>query len=183
MNKRRKARLTANGHPNGRVCKICKLQVTDKKAFDEITERISKEDGSYSKIANQMSKKYKLKINKMNISRHKSHMWDCDLLNAAFSSKVVVLSDQSSHDASVYFIRAGKYYKIGITTNLNARIRSIMTGNPENIEIIIVKESNQHKYHEKELHEKFRHKCKRGEWFSLDGSDVKYATDYLNNIT
>ena len=54
MEKRRKARLTKNGCPNGRVCKICKLQVINKGAFDEITERITKEDGSYFKIANEI---------------------------------------------------------------------------------------------------------------------------------
>ena len=181
---KRKAKLTKNGYPNGRICKICKLQKTNREAFLYITEMIKNSEMSFSKIVIFVSKKYKVKITKMNISNHKSHMWDHDLLKAATFSKIKEKDSKvydTSHGESIYLIKAGKYHKIGITTNLHARIRSIMTGNPENVEIISLKEVDSHKHHEKELHNKFKHKCKRGEWFLLDENDVSYVVDYLNS--
>lgn len=78
----------------------------------------------------------------------------------------------------VYLIKMGDYYKIGISKKPNTRIDSF-TKMPDPIEIIYIEKVYGYVDAEKELHEKYNLKNKRGEWFSLDEKDIEDIKKYL----
>ena len=68
----------------------------------------------------------------------------------------------------VYLIHAceGNYYKIGVTENIENRIKGLQTGNPEKLICEYIIEGNIEE--EKRLHEKFAEYKKEGEWFEFN---------------
>jgi hypothetical protein len=81
----------------------------------------------------------------------------------------------------VYLIKMGEYYKIGISQNPKKRIKEF-TLLPQKLEIILTAKVNDYARIEEELHEKYKAKRVRGEWFGLDDLEVKEITDYLTSI-
>lgn len=79
----------------------------------------------------------------------------------------------------VYILKSGIYYKIGISKNPKTRLQFYITENPNEIEIIANKKVEDSKTLEKRLHEKFKNKIHRGEWFLLEAHDVENAKDLL----
>lgn len=65
----------------------------------------------------------------------------------------------------VYVIKAGKYYKIGITSDINKRLLSIQTGNPIKLDVVHTEIGNWHT--ERALHKTFKEYRREGEWFKL----------------
>lgn len=70
-------------------------------------------------------------------------------------------------------------YKIGITNNLNTRIKQLQTGNPSQLEFVAYFHSDiidslglEIKYLEKFLHYNYRGKRIKGEWFNLETLEV-----------
>lgn len=64
-------------------------------------------------------------------------------------------------------------YKIGITKNINKRIKQLQTGNAEKINLIkFYKSEKYYKNIEYALHNTFFHKNIQNEWFNLDINDV-----------
>lgn len=61
------------------------------------------------------------------------------------------------------------YYKIGRSSNVDNREKSLKTGNHSYNTIIVIKGD-----FEKELHNKFCNKRVAGEWFELSNDDIKY---------
>jgi hypothetical protein len=76
----------------------------------------------------------------------------------------------------VYFIQVIKTgdIKIGFSTNIKSRIHTLQTSIPESIKLLGFISGDLKL--EKELHKKFKHLKKRGEWFHCDKSII----DYLN---
>lgn len=74
-------------------------------------------------------------------------------------SKTYILKDTSS-----------KLYKIGRTSNVEGRIKSLSVANP-NLKIILVIDSNV----ENHLHKQFKEKKVSSEWYSLTSSDIEYV--------
>lgn len=74
-----------------------------------------------------------------------------------------------------------KPYKIGITGNLEQRLKNLQTGNPYELKIHYKEEipESQVKLIEQKIHKIIKHKQTHGEWFdiSLDDAiaEVKYA--------
>lgn len=67
----------------------------------------------------------------------------------------------------VYFISDGEYCKIGVTYNLDKRLKQLQTGNPKELKIIHSIRTR-HPYElENELHNIFRTKNTRYEWFDI----------------
>lgn len=85
---------------------------------------------------------------------------------------------------TVYFIQAGDCgsIKIGITGNLQDRLRSIQNGNPLQLSVIYSFECESFKASkiEKRLHEKFEQFRLKGEWFHPHSFILKTIEDIKN---
>jgi len=77
---------------------------------------------------------------------------------------------------SLYIIECNGLYKIGITKDIGARVKSMQTGNPYSLIIRFVKKSVDAKSLEKSIHDALNRKglqCEGGtEWFRLDNLDA-----------
>lgn len=67
----------------------------------------------------------------------------------------------------IYFIRAGKTVKIGVSDNPNLRLRELQTGNPFRLKLLGVMAGEY--MVEKELHSLFERFRLEGEWFRFTG--------------
>jgi hypothetical protein len=81
----------------------------------------------------------------------------------------------------VYLIKMDSHYKIGISKNPKRRLKAFSTM-PQEVEVILTAKVNDYARIEEELHEKYKEKRVRGEWFELDDLEVKEITDYLTSI-
>jgi hypothetical protein len=74
----------------------------------------------------------------------------------------------------IYFIQSGQYgpIKIGYTDNLEKRLRSLQTGNHDDLRLIYSMPGERDD--EKALHTKFAKHHIRGEWFRSDGEIIGY---------
>lgn len=79
----------------------------------------------------------------------------------------------------IYLIRSGDFHKIGIATDMDARLSSLQTGNPHSLEVILCFEFDDPRPVEKKLHGEFASRSHTGEWFSLDNSDVELVKQRL----
>ena len=87
----------------------------------------------------------------------------------------------------VYFIRSGDFMKIGWTKNLQLRMGSLQTGNPNPLTLIGWTDGDQRL--ERHLHKQFDSlRLKGGEWFRYEGELIEYVeasllkTDRLDYI-
>lgn len=82
-------------------------------------------------------------------------------------------SPWSELGGKVYLLKAGTFYKIGVTQgSIENRVRALQTGSPYPIEIIhVVKTQNPYAL-EAKLHKDYANKRRQGEWFELDQRDV-----------
>ncbi len=72
----------------------------------------------------------------------------------------------------VYLIAGGGYHKIGLTTNIEVRLKGIGTKLPFTSEVVhTIKTSDIHRL-EKYWHDRFDKKRAEGEWFILTDEDV-----------
>lgn len=83
---------------------------------------------------------------------------------------------------SVYLLKSGEYYKIGLTTGtVKQRISSMQTGNPVKIKLVASFETEDVVGDEAYLHNKFGSYRVQGEWFSfpqelIDCKDVWFKS-------
>ena len=76
---------------------------------------------------------------------------------------------------AVYFMadRRNSLVKIGVSSNRDRRLRQLQTGNPFELEFMgWIDDEVDHYCIEKDLHEKYKNKHFRGEWFSINQDDV-----------
>lgn len=84
----------------------------------------------------------------------------------------------------VYVLKAGEYYKIGITSReVSKRIRDMQTGNPYTIECIAEYNIDSAITVERVLHNKYTCKRLSGEWFNLDTDDLSDIAKICNEHT
>lgn len=79
----------------------------------------------------------------------------------------------------IYLLRCEEhsYYKIGITNNLQKRLKEIQTGTPDKIYFVDFYESKYARKIESGLHRFFEHKHRNNEWFELSLEDeVKFKS-------
>ena len=72
----------------------------------------------------------------------------------------------------VYIMKAGGFYKIGITANVRYRMKQCQTGNPIKIKLIFSENVAKPRTVEAILHSACKDKRMRGEWFTLSKKDV-----------
>lgn len=73
---------------------------------------------------------------------------------------------------AVYLMECNGLYKIGFSNDVKARLQDVQISNPYTVTLEHVIYANNHAELEYELHQIFKHKNIRGEWFSLTSSDV-----------
>ena len=73
----------------------------------------------------------------------------------------------------VYFVQAdGQHYKIGGTSNLKSRMKSLQVASPNDLRLIAWLEINDWPEKEDQLHEYFDDKKIHGEWFDITVSEI-----------
>lgn len=84
----------------------------------------------------------------------------------------------------VYLIRCeeNNYYKIGITKNIERRIKQIQTGTPDKIYLVEKYESEHSSKIEKALHNFFSPYHRNNEWFELSLEDEMKFMEMCQSI-
>ena len=84
----------------------------------------------------------------------------------------------------VYVIRSDNgLFKIGVTNNVATRLAALDTASPVVLSVFAVLESNRARSIEAELHKRFTHLRKRGEWFSLGQDDLDFLVEKYGFIS
>ena len=78
------------------------------------------------------------------------------------------LDTQANTSKYLYAIRCGEYFKIGVTDNVERRVKDMESNCPYPIEILYVMDNEQGA--EAMYHEIFEYRHHRGEWFKYDVS-------------
>lgn len=82
----------------------------------------------------------------------------------------------------VYLLRSKDYHKIGITKDVEYRLKQLQTASPYEIKVITaIKIDNAEKL-EKELHKRYSANHIRGEWFELPTSEVDALREELERL-
>ncbi len=72
----------------------------------------------------------------------------------------------------VYLLQCGENYKIGVTRNLNQRLKQLRNSIPIELNLILYIETPFAFKFEKRLHEIFKDKRLTGEWFKLNQKET-----------
>lgn len=64
----------------------------------------------------------------------------------------------------VYFVRAGNRIKIGMSSDVPRRVKSLQTASSEPLQLLAIKQGG--RAEEKSLHDRFAHLRQHGEWFT-----------------
>lgn len=111
---------------------------------------------------------------------------DTNNLDPFMTPAVIVAADKywkTVQMGYVYLIRNGEHFKIGMTSNPKSRIETYYrTETPHAYEVLAMSRCLDYKEQEKILHEIFASKRFRGEWFSLDESELERALNYYKYI-
>jgi hypothetical protein len=92
---------------------------------------------------------------------------DCQTsVKVAFGSKRVSTTLSNRAESVVYFIRVGKFIKIGVTTNLKKRIQALRGASNEQIYVLLTIPGDRRL--ERRLHELFGDARSRNEFFHYD---------------
>lgn len=97
------------------------------------------------------------------------------VLAMIFSSAIdrVVTDEPPKRSGFVYLLKAGEYYKIGMTTGtVENRLRQLQTGSPQKIKVIHTFNVDDPNKLESDLHRKYASKRITGEWFKLSWWDI-----------
>lgn len=77
----------------------------------------------------------------------------------------------------VYVLKAGPYYKIGLTKYLDTRIKTLRVQLPWPVEVVAAYPCLDHFKAESQLHQEFSKYRENGEWFCLDYEAHRYLTE------
>lgn len=91
-------------------------------------------------------------------------------------------SGSKGKNGSVYLIKSGDYYKIGLTTGtVKSRIANMQTGNPYPIELVDSFASEDAGKDESHLHNEFKNYRVQGEWFSFPQELIDCKDDWFRS--
>ena len=74
---------------------------------------------------------------------------------------------------NLYIIRCQDYFKIGVANDVETRLAQLSTGNPYPLEVEVIYQFENAEVVERAIHQKYKTKRVRGEWFNLDYDDQK----------
>lgn len=95
---------------------------------------------------------------------------------------VTALSPEPPQKPGIYVVRCGDLYKIGRSTNIDARIRTLRQAIPQETVHACTLLSETPAKLEAELHQRYADKRVRGEWFKLDVVDVDELLDMADSL-
>ncbi len=81
----------------------------------------------------------------------------------------------------IYIIKNGNDYKIGKSKDVKNRLNQLQTSHSTKLELIESYATNYPDIDEKHLHEIFKPKYIRGEWYQLDSHDLKKIEKYFDH--
>lgn len=87
----------------------------------------------------------------------------------------------SNKDRFIYILKSDKYYKIGITKNLDKRIDQLQTGNPHEIYLVCSTFVENTSGFERKLHKEFDQYRISGEWFDLPYEQLEKLIEIIEN--
>ena len=95
-----------------------------------------------------------------------------------------IIEDIAAKYSGLYVINAvgTNRYKIGFTKDLKSRLRSFRTAMPTKVDLIFYVWTLDYLYLEKLLHNDFKDKRVRGEWFEFDNDDLSKLATTLHNL-
>ncbi len=90
----------------------------------------------------------------------------------------VVEGNNKTKKSKIYFVlcKEAQAVKIGVTNDVKKRLDSLQTANPFNLELLKFIEGNRSR--EQEIHKKFEHLKRNGEWFSYS----QELREFINNL-
>ena len=102
-------------------------------------------------------------------------------ITGLINNETVEKIDKSSAKSNVlskfiYFIKSGKYIKIGISSNVFHRLNSLQSASPTKLSVLGIIKDSTHKT-EKEIQDKFKSLRVEGEWFVYGKSLKKYIEE------
>jgi hypothetical protein len=80
----------------------------------------------------------------------------------------------------IYLIRSAGVYKIGVTTSIESRIKTIQSMCPRPVKLLATAWGTAKQ--ERMMHHIFRHRRSHGEWFRLTAEDVANALDFMSRV-
>lgn len=92
------------------------------------------------------------------------------------------MNEHKKTSAIIYFITDGEYVKIGVTTDLNKRLRGLQTGNPRRLKVLYSFTTDWPYTVESKLHKKYENKNVGNEWFDILDDFPLYKDKYLRPI-
>ena len=90
-----------------------------------------------------------------------------------------IVESVSNRDRHVYILKVKNRYKIGITKNLEKRLRELQTGNPDEIMLVCANFIPNASELEANLHRELAHYRIRGEWFQLPDEELEKAIEIV----
>lgn len=81
---------------------------------------------------------------------------------------------EKTYDDFVYLVHASGHWKLGVSQNVEQRLRELQTGCPFRVEIVKFWKSEQAAKVERALHRRFAEHRMEGEWFKLPESALTY---------
>ncbi len=86
----------------------------------------------------------------------------------------------------VYAVQCGEFIKVGVAYNIPARLSSMQTGNPHQLEVIAALEFDAEgaaRFAEKAAHRFLAQHAHRGEWFKIEAPPVLELLQCLHDAT
>ena len=145
-----------------RKAKVEAIRKTVQERVDEIAEAWGSDDDlSVQVLSEALSED--LKNFRGHLSASQQKMW----LDRAAMAACGKVNEIGSRTSVVYFVSGSNdRVKIGHTTNLKSRVRTLRTAHPDKLEIRLVLPGTRED--EQELHRRFSDQHINGEWFRLD---------------
>lgn len=88
---------------------------------------------------------------------------------------------ESDKDKFIYIFKSDSYYKIGITKDIEQRIRNLQTGNPIEIAFVCASFIENASKFEAKLHNFYQEYNKHREWFELSCKQLEELIEILGN--
>lgn len=96
--------------------------------------------------------------------------------------KDAITTNIKKKSSNVYLMCCEGYHKIGITSNIAARLSALDGSTPFSVTLIHSKKVADAPRIEKELHIKYKEFNTKKEWFNLTDAQVKEITEYLDSL-
>jgi len=82
----------------------------------------------------------------------------------------------------LYIIECQGFYKIGIASDIEARLAQLCTGNPFPLVVKTIYKFENADPVERAIHQRYKEQRKRGEWFELSYDDLKIIHSVCLNL-